>query len=64
MARERHREDRMTSVLPGEDDSDLDFIGIGFGPSNLALAVAAEELIPNWRGCFSNAAKASSGIRE
>ncbi|BBU22235.1 SidA/IucD/PvdA family monooxygenase [Mycobacterium xenopi] len=42
----------MTSVLPGEDDSDLDFIGIGFGPSNLALAVAAEELIPNWRGLF------------
>ncbi|EUA30822.1 FAD-NAD(P)-binding family protein [Mycobacterium xenopi 3993] len=39
-------------MLPGEDDSDLDFIGIGFGPSNLALAVAAEELIPNWRGLF------------
>jgi len=31
---------------------DYDFIGIGFGPSNLALAIAADEIIPNRRGLF------------
>lgn len=44
---------RMTSMPPIKGrDSDLDFIGIGFGPSNLALAVAADETIPNWHGLF------------
>lgn len=43
----------MTSMSSEEGRaSDLDFIGIGFGPSNLALAVAAEEIIPNRRGLF------------
>jgi L-ornithine N5-oxygenase len=43
----------MTPMLAGKgDDSGLDFIGIGFGPSNLALAVAADEIIPNCRGLF------------
>ncbi|KUH82808.1 MULTISPECIES: SidA/IucD/PvdA family monooxygenase [unclassified Mycobacterium] len=38
---------------PGEGhDSDLDFIGIGFGPSNLALAVAADEIVPDRKGLF------------
>jgi len=35
-----------------EKISALDFIGIGFGPSNLALAVAAQELDPTMRGIF------------
>ncbi|MEP7245588.1 MAG: amino acid adenylation domain-containing protein [Gammaproteobacteria bacterium] len=33
-------------------DDILDFIGVGFGPSNLALAVAAQELDPTQRGLF------------
>jgi lysine/ornithine N-monooxygenase/predicted FMN-binding regulatory protein PaiB len=36
----------------GERDPDFDFIGIGFGPANLALAVAADEIIPNRQGLF------------
>ncbi|HJT95681.1 MAG TPA: SidA/IucD/PvdA family monooxygenase, partial [Mycobacterium sp.] len=28
----------------GDEDNPYDFIGVGFGPSNLALAIAAEEL--------------------
>lgn len=43
----------MTSVPCGDGrDAELDYIGIGFGPSNLALAVAADELIPNKTGLF------------
>lgn len=43
----------MTYLAPGEGrDCDFDFIGIGMGPSNLALAVAADETIPNWHGVF------------
>src|ERR1700756_4791238 len=42
-----------TSMPPAEGrDASLEFIGIGFGPSNLALAVAADEIIPNRRGLF------------
>lgn len=33
-------------------DGVLDFLGIGFGPSNLALAVAAREIDPKKRGLF------------
>jgi lysine/ornithine N-monooxygenase/predicted FMN-binding regulatory protein PaiB len=30
----------------------LDYVGVGFGPSNLALAIAAKELSPQLRGLF------------
>lgn len=36
----------------GSENSVLDFIGIGFGPSNLALAVAAREIDANAKGLF------------
>src|SRR4051794_10016492 len=43
----------MTSLLPRDgSDCSYDFVGVGFGPSNLALAVAAEELAPNLQGLF------------
>jgi L-ornithine N5-oxygenase len=43
----------MTSMLAGNGrDGDFDFVGIGFGPSNLAFAIAADEIIPNRRGLF------------
>lgn len=40
------------SALSVRNDQILDFIGVGFGPSNLALAVAAHELDPNAAGLF------------
>jgi amino acid adenylation domain-containing protein len=40
------------SALSLRNDQILDFIGVGFGPSNLALAVAAHELDPNATGLF------------
>lgn len=44
---------QMTSMkADGQRDPEFDFIGIGLGPSNLALAVAADEIIPNRRGLF------------
>ncbi|MBS4729808.1 SidA/IucD/PvdA family monooxygenase [Mycobacterium sp. SM1] len=43
----------MTPVpASAQTDSGIDFIGIGFGPSNLALAVAADEIVPSCRGLF------------
>jgi L-ornithine N5-monooxygenase len=43
----------MTSMKAGgQRDPEFDFIGIGFGPSNLALTVAADEILPNWKGLF------------
>jgi L-ornithine N5-monooxygenase len=43
----------MASMLSGDgSDSGPEFIGIGFGPSNLALAVAADEIMPNVQGLF------------
>ena len=35
-----------------QDGTVLDYVGIGFGPSNLALAIAAEERAPALRGMF------------
>lgn len=47
------RKNNMTPMPPVEGrEADLDFIGIGFGPSNLALAVAAEEIAPGRKGLF------------
>ena len=42
----------MTSSVNGRLPALLDFAGIGFGPSNLALAVAAREIDPSVRGVF------------
>ena len=41
----------LADVTPAADTV-LDFLGIGFGPSNLALAVAAHEIDPSRRGLF------------
>jgi lysine/ornithine N-monooxygenase/predicted FMN-binding regulatory protein PaiB len=48
--------DLANDVVGGQPVSGVEpihnFIGIGFGPSNLALAVAAQELGPNEKGLF------------
>ncbi|WP_316043411.1 SidA/IucD/PvdA family monooxygenase [Actinomadura sp. CNU-125] len=42
-----------------------DVVGVGFGPSNLALAVALEEEHgPAWTPCSSNDRPSSAGTRE
>lgn len=41
-----------TPVLIGSRDAPFDLLGVGFGPSNLALAIAAAEIAPRRRCLF------------
>ena len=53
----------LADVTPAADTV-LDFLGIGFGPSNLALAVAAHEIDPSRRGLFFDPAGNRMGLVE